>query len=93
MTQTIEAIYDDGVLLPLQQLEGINPKSRVKITIMQATPAALPPATQFWTRPELADLAREQGASRVDNVRELVGDWPDTDRIEDFLEHIRRSRA
>ena len=32
-TQTIEAIYEEGVLRPLQALEGLAEHARVKITI------------------------------------------------------------
>ncbi|MCL1470716.1 antitoxin family protein [Argonema antarcticum] len=32
-TQTIKAIYEDGVLHPLQALEGLAEHARVKITI------------------------------------------------------------
>lgn len=33
MVQTIEAIYENGVLRPVQPLSGINEHTRVKITV------------------------------------------------------------
>ena len=33
MTQTIDAIYENGVFKPVQPLRGINERARVKITV------------------------------------------------------------
>jgi predicted DNA-binding antitoxin AbrB/MazE fold protein len=33
MTRTIEAIYENGVLRPIQPLEGIEEKSRLQVTL------------------------------------------------------------
>jgi predicted DNA-binding antitoxin AbrB/MazE fold protein len=33
MTQTVDAIYEDGILRPIQPLEGIAEHCKVKVTI------------------------------------------------------------
>ncbi|MCS6831819.1 MAG: antitoxin family protein [Armatimonadota bacterium] len=33
MTQTVDAIYENGVLRPVQPLSGIRERSRVRVTI------------------------------------------------------------
>ena len=33
MSQTIEAIYEDGVLRPVRPLQGIDEHARVKVTV------------------------------------------------------------
>lgn len=39
MTQTVEAIYENGILRPVQPLEGIRDQSRVRVTV-DVEPAA-----------------------------------------------------
>jgi len=36
MTQTVDAVYEKGVLRPTQPLEGIREHSKVKITVLSA---------------------------------------------------------
>ena len=38
MTQTINAVYEGGVLRPLQSLDGIAEHARVKLTVQSADP-------------------------------------------------------
>jgi predicted DNA-binding antitoxin AbrB/MazE fold protein len=40
MTKTIEAIYEDGLLRPIQPLEGVADRSRVRLTVEVAEPLA-----------------------------------------------------
>ena len=41
MTQTIEAIYENGVLRPVQPLQGIEEKSRIQVTLqVSSSPGA-----------------------------------------------------
>ncbi|MBW4494818.1 MAG: antitoxin family protein [Oscillatoria princeps RMCB-10] len=59
-TQTIEAIYENGVLRPLQALPGLPENSKVKITI-ECEPAAQHPLQEFagiLSDEEASDLQR-----------------------------------
>ncbi|WP_199315362.1 MULTISPECIES: antitoxin family protein [Oscillatoriales] len=58
--QTIEAIYEDGVLRPLQTLEGLAEHSRVKITINseQSLPHPLLQFAGILSDEEAEDLQR-----------------------------------
>jgi predicted DNA-binding antitoxin AbrB/MazE fold protein len=59
-TQTIEAIYENGVLRPLQALPGLPENSKVKITIEceQATQHPLLEFAGILSDEEAADLQR-----------------------------------
>ena len=60
-TQTIEAIYEDGVLRPLQTLTGIAEHSKVKIIIeYQQTPPH--PLLQF------AGILSDEEAAQLQSV-------------------------
>lgn len=47
MTQTIEAIYENGLLRPLQQIEGIAEHTRVKLRLEAANEQSHPLADCF----------------------------------------------
>jgi predicted DNA-binding antitoxin AbrB/MazE fold protein len=44
--QTVEAIYEDGVLRPVKPLEGIREHSRVQVTVREEEPAAKHPLAE-----------------------------------------------
>lgn len=54
MSQTVEAIYENGVLRPVEPLEGIREQARVKLTVEvePAVDAAAPAVKPIW---ELAE--------------------------------------
>ncbi len=52
MTQTIDAIYEDGILRPIQPLEGVAERSRVRLTVEVAQPAVHPLADCFGILPD-----------------------------------------
>jgi predicted DNA-binding antitoxin AbrB/MazE fold protein len=52
MTQTIEAIYEDGLLRPIQPLEGVAERSRVRVTVEVAEPAEHPLADCMGILPD-----------------------------------------
>jgi len=45
-TQTVEAIYENGILRPLQELENLPEQSQVKVTI-ELLPQEQHPLLQF----------------------------------------------
>lgn len=52
MTQTIEAIYEDGVLKPVQPLQGLVEHVRVKITVEEKEPSSHPLVDCFGILPD-----------------------------------------
>ena len=62
MTQTIEAIYEEGVLRPLQPLNGLTEHSKVKVTIE---------ADEQGTHP-MADLIGILPDEDADEIRRVI---------------------
>lgn len=60
MTQTVEAIYENGVLRPVQPLDGIADQSRVRVTV--EPPSATHP------RASAPELVAEGGVLVVSGV-------------------------
>lgn len=52
MTQTVEAIYEDGLHRPIQPLEGVAEHSRVRVTVEVAELAPHPLADCFGILPD-----------------------------------------
>lgn len=52
VTKTIQAIYKDGVLKPLEPLEGIEENGRVTLTVHQPLPKSHPLADCFGILPD-----------------------------------------
>jgi predicted DNA-binding antitoxin AbrB/MazE fold protein len=52
MTQTIEAIYENGILRPIQPLEGVAERSRVRVTVEAAERAPHPLADCLGILPD-----------------------------------------
>ena len=61
-TQTVEAVYEDGVLRPLQGLEGLAENSRVKITIEC-------PSTEQHPLLQFAGMERDEEAAPEEFTR------------------------
>ncbi|MEX2214029.1 MAG: hypothetical protein WD768_07875 [Phycisphaeraceae bacterium] len=48
--------------------------------------------SESWRNRTLEELAREQGVKPMPSCRELAGDWPAEDSVDDFLAFIRGAR-
>ena len=48
--------------------------------------------SEFWQDKDTLELAAEQGVPVLTCVRELAGDWPPEDSIDEFLSLIREVR-
>jgi hypothetical protein len=57
----------------------------VRIEVERAGP-------EFWQNKSDSVLAREQNVQPLQDIRELTGDWPDEDSIDDFLKFLREAR-
>ena len=47
----------------------------------------------FWRNQSVKELARAQGVEPCADPRDLAGDWPEDESVDDFLALIRRSRV
>jgi hypothetical protein len=47
----------------------------------------------FWRGRSVAELARAQGVGPCEDPRDMAGDWPEGESVDDFLALIRRSRV
>ena len=47
----------------------------------------------FWAAKSAEQIALEQGIAPCADPRDLTGDWPADESVDDFLALIRRSRA
>lgn len=67
------------------------------------TPANLPDGTpvrvevdradgEFWRDRSIEELAREQGVTRIADLKELAGAWPEDESIDEFLSLVREVR-
>lgn len=74
MTRTINAVYEGGVLRPLQSLEGITEHARVRLTVESVEPAGngLADCVGILPDEDAADMRRivESEFERVDS-----GEW------------------
>jgi predicted DNA-binding antitoxin AbrB/MazE fold protein len=73
MAQTVEAIYEDGVLRPIQPLEGVAEHSRVRVTV-EAPEAALHP---------LADCVGILPDADADEIRRIIDEEFERHRTSD----------
>lgn len=46
----------------------------------------------FSENPSIAQLAERQGVRPIDSLRDLRGDWPAEDCLDDFLATVREAR-
>lgn len=46
----------------------------------------------FWNDSSLAELANQQHVPALTSTRDLSGDWPDTDSIDDFIAAVYEGR-
>ena len=51
-----------------------------------------PANDRFWHGRSIDELAREQGAKPGTTPADLRGDWPAGERIDDFLDEVRKGR-
>jgi len=53
----------------------------------------LPLMPGFWTGLSLAELAQQQPVTASASPSDLIGNWPDTDSVDDLIEFVREGRA
>lgn len=97
MAQAIRAIFENGVLRPVEPLEGVAEHSIVELMLRSIgrPPANTPePSTEdFWSCRSLKELARSQGVRPVDDLTELAANfWPDDESVDDLIEFVSRER-
>jgi len=66
------------------------------VSLPDGTPVRVevePLDADFWQGKSVEQLAREQGVQPCADPRDLAGDWPEDESIDDFLAMIRRSRV
>jgi len=51
-----------------------------------------PAEIEFWHGKSLAELAREQAVSPIDDPAKLAIDWPADDSVDEFLILVREAR-
>ncbi len=91
VTQTVEAIYERGLLRPLQPLEGVGEKSHVRLTI--ELDSRQRPGMFFDRTISLDEIALQQGVPQPQNIESLAGDfWPEDEDIDDFIASVREWR-
>ena len=74
MTRTIEAINEDGLLRPIQPLEGVSERSRVWLTVEVAEPAAHPLTDCIGILPD-ADADEMQSIVEAEFARVNPDEW------------------
>ena len=88
MTRTIDAIYEGGVLRPLQSLDGIAEHAKVRLTV-----ESVGAATPFWKSLSLEELAEQQGVALVADLDEIGDLWPVDDDPDELLAHVLSERG
>jgi hypothetical protein len=65
-------------------------------TIPEGAAVRLTPLDQahssFWQSKTLDELCAEQSVKPLTSMKDLAGDWPEEDSIDDFLAWIRKVR-
>jgi hypothetical protein len=93
MDQAVRAIFENGILRPIEALEGVAEQSVVEL-MLKATgrPSASTPE-DFWSCRSLEELARTQGVRPVDDLAELTANfWPDDESVDDLIEFVSEDR-
>ena len=75
MTQTVEAVYDGAVLRPETAL-GLEPNTRVRLTVEVLSPAAAPSASFLRTARALGLSGPPDWSANVDTYLYGDGDRP-----------------
>ena len=87
MPQTVTAIYENGVLTPLEKVKlRKRQKVRVKIIPFQARKPLVPARRKKHAKPARDELLKQR-------IRESFGMWADRDDIGDAVEWINSIRA
>ena len=85
--QDIRFVYENGVLRPE---EPVNlPEGARGVAHIHALEDGGP---GFWENPTLAQLRAQQRPLPVESVKDLVGDWPEDESIDEFVESLRHER-
>ncbi len=68
MRKTVEAIYEDGVLRPIEPLEGLTERCKVKVTVETMEPHPLSECIGILPDEDAEEMRRivEQEFERVD---------------------------
>ena len=91
------AIFENGVLRPVEPLEGVAENSVVELMLRAiGRPSARTPSEHtedFWSCRSLEELARGQGVQPVDDLTKLAADfWPDEESADDLIDFVARER-
>jgi predicted DNA-binding antitoxin AbrB/MazE fold protein len=89
MAKTFEAVYEDGVLRPLESL-ALSNRQRLLVTIAEA-PATASDARGFFEARTIDQLIAEQGILPVSDIGVFAGAIPDED-VDAFVADIYSDR-
>ncbi len=78
--------FEDGVIRPSQPMD-LPGGTEVEFHVV-----ANGTVSSFWNSPNLDELADAQRVRSWHDPEELAGDWPAEDRVDEFLEQVRRGR-
>lgn len=84
--QDIPFVYEDGVLKPQSAVD--LPEGARGIAHLRPSESA----DQFWQGGSVDRLAAEQRVKPLRSARDLRGDWPPGESIDDFLGSLREGR-
>ncbi|MBI4789060.1 MAG: antitoxin family protein [Chloroflexi bacterium] len=87
MPQTVTAIYENGVLTPLEKVK-LKKHQKVRLKI---PPPAVPKRKAPTRRRDRKSLANDELIKQ--RVRESFGMWADRDDIGDAVEWVNKNRA
>lgn len=85
--QEFHFVFEQGVLKPEDAIdlpEGARGIARIRETNGEAA--------DFWAKPSIDQLRKEQGTLPVRRIEDLAGDWPEEDPINEFLDNLERGR-
>ncbi len=97
MAQAVRAIFENGVLRPVEPLEGVAEHSLVELmlrAIGKPSASTFETSTEdFWSCRSLEELARAQGIRPVDDLTELAANfWPEDESVDDLIEFVSEER-
>jgi len=72
---------------------NLNIKDLESIEETSASAFQPSPLSSFWTGKTFDQLASEQAIYPLEDVRRLLGDWPEDENFDEFLKAVRSSRG
>ena len=97
MAQAVRPVFENGVLRPVEPIEGVAEHSVVELMLRSiggpSASTAAPSTEDFWSCRSLEELARAQGVGPVDSLTDLAANfWPEDESVDDLLEFVSEER-